>query len=101
MTGPLESVPGPVSREGYRMLQESLTNVLRHSGPVPVRVRIAVDHGVLDMDVRNALPAGTPATGRGGSGLRGIRERATLLGGRATTGPYDGEWQVHVELPLG
>ncbi|MFE0133887.1 sensor histidine kinase [Streptomyces sp. NPDC059037] len=101
VTGPLESVPGPVSREGYRMLQESLTNVLRHSGPVPVRVRIAVDDRVLDMDVRNALPAGTPATGRGGSGLRGIRERATLLGGRATTGPYDGEWQVHVELPLG
>ncbi|MEV0115330.1 histidine kinase [Streptomyces sp. NPDC050844] len=101
VTGPLESVPGPVSREGYRMLQESLTNVLRHSGPVPVRVRIAVDGGFLDMDVRNALPAGTPATGRGGSGLRGIRERATLLGGRATTGPYDGEWQVHVELPLG
>ncbi|MEV8019797.1 histidine kinase [Streptomyces sp. NPDC086554] len=101
VTGPLESVPGPVSREGYRMLQESLTNVLRHSGPVPVRVRIAVDGGVLDMNVRNALPAGTPATGRGGSGLRGIRERATLLGGRATTGPYDGEWQVHVELPLG
>ncbi|TGB01581.1 histidine kinase [Streptomyces sp. MZ04] len=101
VTGPLESVPGPVSREGYRMLQESLTNVLRHCGPVPVRVRISVDDGVLGMDVRNALPAGTPATGRGGSGLRGIRERATLLGGRATTGPCDGGWQVHVELPLG
>lgn len=101
VTGPLESVPGPVSREGYRMLQESLTNVLRHSGPVPVRVRIAVGDGVLGMEVRNLLPQGTPPTGRGGSGLRGIRERATLLGGRATTGPREGEWQVHVELPLG
>lgn len=101
VTGPLESVPGPVSREGYRMLQESLTNVLRHSGPVPVRVRIAVGDGVLGMEVRNLLPQGTPPTGRGGSGLRGIRERATLLGGRAVTGPREGEWQVHVELPLG
>ena len=36
-----------------------------------------------------------------GSGLRGIRERAALLGGRARTGPDEGDWQVHAELPLG
>ncbi|MFF1380026.1 sensor histidine kinase [Streptomyces sp. NPDC058308] len=102
VTGPVEQVPGAVSREGYRMLQEALTNVLRHSGPVPVRLRIAVGDARLVMSVRNALPqASAGVTGRGGSGLRGIRERATLLGGRATTGPLDGEWQVHVELPLG
>ncbi|MFD4630995.1 sensor histidine kinase [Streptomyces sp. NPDC058284] len=101
ISGPLDRLPGPVSREGYRMLQESLTNVLRHCGPVPVRLRIAVDEARLVMDVRNALPVAAGSTGRGGSGLRGIRERATLLGGRATTGPADGEWQVHVELPLG
>ncbi|CAM5258616.1 hypothetical protein SALBM135S_08171 [Streptomyces alboniger] len=100
VTGPVERLPGPVSREGYRMLQEALTNVLRHSGPVPVRLRIAVDESRLVMDVRNPLPCAAGATGRGGSGLRGIRERATLLGGRATTGPLDGEWQVHVALPL-
>ncbi|GAA3146014.1 sensor histidine kinase [Streptomyces rectiviolaceus] len=101
VTGPLERLPGPVSREAYRMLQEALTNVLRHSGPVPVRVRLAVGDAALEIDVRNALPQGGEVTGRGGSGLRGIRERATLLGGRATTGPREGEWQVHVELPLG
>ncbi|WP_369214086.1 sensor histidine kinase [Streptomyces flavofungini] len=100
VTGPVERLPGPVSREGYRMLQEALTNVLRHSGPVPVRLRIAVDDGRMVMDVRNPLPGTAGSTGRGGSGLRGIRERATLLGGRATTGPLDGDWQVHVELPL-
>ncbi|MFI1676011.1 histidine kinase [Streptomyces sp. NPDC020607] len=100
VSGPVERLPGPVSREGYRMLQEALTNVLRHSGPVPVRLRIAVDDARLVMNVRNALPGAAGSTGRGGSGLRGIRERATLLGGRATTGPHDGEWQVHVELPL-
>ncbi|WP_069884900.1 sensor histidine kinase [Streptomyces luteocolor] len=101
VTGPLERIPGPVSREGYRMLQEALTNVLRHSGPVPVRLRVAVDDARLVMNVRNALtPSTSPHTGRGGSGLRGIRERAALLGGRATTGPHDEAWQVHVELPL-
>lgn len=100
VTGPVERLPGPVSREGYRMLQESLTNVLRHAGPVPVRVHVTADDALLTLDVRNALPAPAAPTGRGGSGLRGIRERATLLGGRADTGPHDGDWRVRVELPL-
>ncbi|WP_217242066.1 sensor histidine kinase [Streptomyces sp. AC555_RSS877] len=99
VTGPLDTVPGPVSREGYRILQESLTNVLRHAGAVPVRVRIEVDDSSLGLEVRNPLTAGTPGPGRG-SGLRGIRERAALLGGRARTGPDLGDWQVQVELPL-
>jgi len=99
VTGPLETVPGPVSREGYRILQESLTNVLRHAGSVPVRVRIAVRDGTLGLEVRNPLTADISGPGRG-SGLRGIRERAALLGGRARTGPDQGDWQVHVELPL-
>ncbi|WP_030610387.1 sensor histidine kinase [Streptomyces fulvoviolaceus] len=99
MAGPLDSVPAPVSREGYRILQESLTNVLRHAGAVPVRVRIEVDDGALGLEVRNPLTADIPGPGRG-SGLRGIRERAALLGGRAQTGPDQGDWQVQVELPL-
>ncbi|WP_369244975.1 sensor histidine kinase [Streptomyces sp. R41] len=99
VTGALETVPGPVSREGYRILQESLTNVLRHAGSVPVRVRIEVADGTLGLEVRNPLTAEIPGPGRG-SGLRGIRERAALLGGRARTGPDAGDWQVHVELPL-
>ncbi|WP_371581888.1 sensor histidine kinase [Streptomyces sp. NBC_01314] len=99
VSGPLRTVPGPVSREGYRILQESLTNVLRHAGDVPVRVRIAVVENSLDLEVRNPLTAEIPGPGRG-SGLRGIRERAALLGGRALTGPDRGDWQVRVELPL-
>lgn len=99
VTGPVATVPGPVSREGYRILQESLTNVLRHAGAVPVRVRVHVAGGSLVLAIRNPLPAGAPGSGRG-SGLRGIRERAALLGGRARTGPDDGDWQVHAELPL-
>ncbi|MEU6544911.1 histidine kinase [Streptomyces sp. NPDC046859] len=99
LTGPLEGVPGPVSREGYRILQESLTNVLRHAGPVPARIRVSVEDATLRLDVRNPLPAESPEPGRG-SGLRGIRERAALLGGHASAGPVGDAWQVHVELPL-
>ncbi|MCC3655395.1 histidine kinase [Streptomyces sp. S07_1.15] len=112
VTGPLEDVPGPVSREGYRMLQEALTNVLRHAGPVPVRVRIAVAEGRLRLEVRNPLAAPpVPGAGTGGgahggtgagggSGLRGIRERAALLGGEARAGRDGGLWLLRVDLPL-
>ncbi|MFJ1884373.1 sensor histidine kinase [Streptomyces sp. NPDC088137] len=103
VSGPLEQVPGAVSREGYRILQECLTNVLRHSGTVPVRVRIAVTGGRLELEVTNPLndPAADPAAVPGsGSGLRGIRERAALLGGRAETGPHEGKWRVRARLPL-
>ncbi|MEV1085300.1 histidine kinase [Streptomyces sp. NPDC050211] len=99
LTGAVDTLPGPVSREGYRILQESLTNVLRHAGAVPVRIRIAVADGTLGLEVRNPLTADIVGPGRG-SGLRGIRERAALLGGSARTGPDRGDWQVHVELPL-
>ncbi|MFI6033687.1 sensor histidine kinase [Streptomyces sp. NPDC051315] len=99
LTGPVAGVPGPVSREGYRILQESLTNVLRHAGAVPVRVRIDVAGDTLALEVRNPLTADVPGPGRG-SGLRGIRERAALLGGHAYTGPHQGDWQVRAELPL-
>ncbi|MEV5610063.1 histidine kinase [Streptomyces sp. NPDC052225] len=101
VSGPLETIPGPVSREGYRILQEALTNVLRHCGTVPVRAELVVADGVLTLDVRNTLPtSGASGVGGTGSGLRGIRERAALLGGRARTGQLGDEWQVHVELPV-
>ncbi|MEU9124536.1 histidine kinase [Streptomyces sp. NPDC048506] len=102
LSGPLDALPGPVSREGYRMVQEALTNVLRHAGPVPVSVRIAAADDALELDVRNPLPRTPAPRGAAGRGLRGIRERATLLGGEATTGPGDdGEWRVYARLPLG
>ncbi|PSJ26709.1 two-component sensor histidine kinase [Streptosporangium nondiastaticum] len=102
VSGALEALPGPVSREGYRIAQEALTNVVRHAGPVRVSLRIAVRADVLELDIRNPLPgpAGSAVRG-GGSGLRGIRERAALLGGHAETGVHEGAWRVRVVLPLG
>jgi signal transduction histidine kinase len=101
VTGPLEHLPGPVSREAYRMLQEALTNVLRHAGPVRIGVRIAVEAARLRLEVRNPLPDPAPVAGTGGGrGLRGIRERAALLGGEAWAGQHGGHWLLHVDLPL-
>ena len=53
----------------------------------------------LELEVANPLTGSDRLPG-GGSGLRGIRERAALLGGRAEAGPRDGEWRVRVSLPL-
>ncbi|AZM88065.1 MULTISPECIES: sensor histidine kinase [Streptomyces] len=100
LTGPLEKLPGPVTREGYRILQEALTNVLRHCGPVPVRVRVDVAAGRLELEVTNPLPERPSFTRGGGSGLRGMRERAALLGGKAETGLHEGGWRVRARLPL-
>ncbi|MDG4862255.1 histidine kinase, partial [Streptomyces sp. T-3] len=69
VSGPLEQVPGPVSREGYRILQEALTNVLRHSdAEAGVRVRIAVADRRLELLVGNPLVGGARGPGSG-SGL--------------------------------
>ncbi|MFD4662848.1 sensor histidine kinase [Streptomyces halstedii] len=99
VSGPLTLVPRPVSREGYRILQESLTNVLRHAGSVPVRVRIGVADGRLELEVVNPISQSVRGPGSG-SGLRGIRERAALLGGSAKAGRYGRNWMVRVSLPL-
>ncbi|MEU2395309.1 histidine kinase [Streptomyces sp. NPDC007369] len=100
LSGSLEKLPGPVTREGYRILQEALTNVLRHCGPVPVRVRVEMSAGGLELEVTNPLPKRPAFMTGSGSGLRGMRERAALLGGEAETGPFEGNWRVRARLPL-
>jgi signal transduction histidine kinase len=90
-----------VSHEGHRIVQEALTNALRHAGPGPVRVRIDVGREHLALLVSNPVPvAPVPAAAGSGSGVRGLRERAALLGGSAEAGPVEDRWQVDVRLPL-
>ncbi|MFJ4437612.1 sensor histidine kinase [Streptomyces sp. NPDC088923] len=98
--GALDALPGPVSREAYRMTQEALTNALRHAGPVPVEVVFTVDTRALTLDFTNPLPPDARPFPGGGTGLRGLRERAAVLGGSATAGARDGRWRLRVRLPL-
>nr|WP_243850212.1 histidine kinase [Modestobacter marinus] len=100
VTGPVGDLPGQLSEEGYRIVQEALTNALRHAGPVPVRLRVAVAGGGLVVDVRNPLPAALPAGAGTGSGVPGLQTRAAALGGTAEAGPVDGGWRVAVRLPV-
>ena len=100
VTGAVAALPPVVSREGYRIVQESVTNALRHAGPVPVTVAVTVDPGRLVLAVENPVPVGVPVAGGTGSGVRGLQERAALLGGTASAGVEDGRWTVAVTLPL-
>ncbi|MFE6161816.1 sensor histidine kinase [Streptomyces sp. NPDC056486] len=106
-----DALPPMVSREAYRIVQESLSNALRHAGPAaPVTLRIALDGTDLEIIAENPLPHDTSASSAppsppaprpgGGHGLRGITDRARLLGGTVLAGPADGVWRVNVRLPL-
>lgn len=103
VTGDLATVPPVVSREAYRIVQEGLTNVLRHAGKVPVTLCVDVQPDLVELTMIN--PLGHPGpdahrAGRGGRGLPGMRERVTVLHGQLTAG-IDGKcWRVNVILPV-
>jgi signal transduction histidine kinase len=94
-------VPSSVSLSAYRIIQESLTNVLKHAGPVPVTVVLTYTAGSLDVEVVNRGGGGASKPG-GGRGLMGMRERATMLGGTFRAGATNGGgYRVAVSLPTG
>jgi len=88
--GPLHAVAPSVSAAAYRIVQESLTNVIRHAGSAPARVvvRAGVD-GALHVDVSDEGDGSRPGTPGSGRGLQGMRERAHSTGGVLTAGPRD------------
>lgn len=88
----------------YRIMQEALTNSLRHGDGGPVDVRLAWHPDRVDLEVRNALtaPAGSAAPeGSAGHGLIGMRERAQLAGGRLEAGATGEDFVVSATLPIG
>jgi signal transduction histidine kinase len=94
-------LPVGVDLSAYRIVQEALTNALKHAGPARARVRVgyAADH--LDLEVSDDGP-GTGTGGGSGHGLVGIRERAELYGGQLEAGRCpEGGYAVRVRLPLG
>ncbi|HET8928877.1 MAG TPA: histidine kinase [Microbacterium sp.] len=91
--------PGAVQLAVYRILQEALTNALRHGDGGPVSVHLAWRPDALRLEVRNDVPAGATAAG-GGHGVIGMRERAHLAGGRLETEAEDGCFAVRATLPV-
>ncbi|WP_329293882.1 sensor histidine kinase [Streptomyces pseudovenezuelae] len=95
------AVPAPVELAAYRIVQESLTNALKHACPGPVSVSLAERDGALTVEVSS--PYGDrdgPRAPGSGAGLVGMRERAALLGGTFRAGPLGALWTVHATLPV-
>jgi len=95
-------LPPPVGLAAYRIVQESLTNVVRHAGRVAATVRLRQDGGYLHVDVVNDGGAAPAAFSDGtGAGLAGMRERAAALGGTLDAGPRPGGgFAVRARLPV-
>jgi signal transduction histidine kinase len=102
-TGRPPPAPGGIGLAAYRVLQESLSNVLRHAPGAAVRVQLAYHHDRLELRVENGPSPNhrpNPARTRGGQGLTGMRERVGAYGGTLTTGPTTaGGFAVAATLP--
>jgi len=96
-------LPAGVDLAAYRIVQQSVSNIVRHAGATTGSIDVRYGDGDLTIVVANA-----PGTGNGdstpgaGDGIRGMRERAEALGGELTAGPAaDGGFRVHARLPVG
>jgi signal transduction histidine kinase len=88
----------------YRVVQEGLTNAIKHAAGSNIRVRLGVDARALEVEVRDRGPAAPSplAASSAGLGLAGMRERVQALGGVLEAGPVDaGGWRLRARLPLG
>ncbi|HEY3872573.1 MAG TPA: histidine kinase [Actinocrinis sp.] len=104
---PADAVPPLVQLTAYRIVQESLTNALRHSGAAKVSVSVRRREYTLEIDVMDDGPGGAPgpapapAADAAGFGLRGMRERSEALGGTLQAGARpEGGFAVHALLPF-
>ena len=86
----------------FRIVQEALTNTVKHAAAAAVRVCIGYSAHELRIEVTDDGRASPPLTANGGHGLVGMRERVALYGGRLAVGPCaDGGFAVRAQLPLG
>jgi signal transduction histidine kinase len=109
VTGTPRPLPAGVDLSAYRIVQEALSNAMRHAPGAPVQVKLYYGDAALVVEVRNTSPPGArgPAENDGGvgegggHGIIGMRERATMLGGHLQAGPTEkGEFLVTAALPL-
>ncbi|MFF7634615.1 sensor histidine kinase [Kitasatospora sp. NPDC008050] len=104
LSGELAQVQGTLSRAAYRIVQEGLTNALRHGAGGPIEVRVAAASDGLELSVVNRIGGtgpGSRAFPTSGHGLPGLAERVRLLHGEIEAGPDGSEhWRLAVRLPV-
>lgn len=94
-------LPSSVDLTAYRIVQEALTNTLKHAGDARARVRIRYGPGAVELDVEDNGRGTAAKAGGGGRGLVGMRERVAIFGGELQAGPRaEGGFAVHARLPL-
>lgn len=102
-TGNLDDISPAISLGVHRLVQESLTNVLRHAGHAPrAVVRVAREADTVTVEISdNGTGSAAPPTGGGGHGLVGMRERVAVLQGTLQVGRTpQGSWLVRARLPI-
>ncbi len=107
VTGEAPELPAGVGLSAHRILQEALSNAMKHAPGAAVRVEITYDHRLLRLRIANGPGSGSGgerppvAASGGGHGLVGMRERAAMLGGELGAGPAPGGgFTVVATLPL-
>src|SRR6266542_1751502 len=102
VTGDRVSLPGVVDLAAYRIVQESLTNVVRHAGPASATVRVSYQPGAVVLEIADTGRGRRSGAARpGGHGIAGMRERAAAGGGTLAAGPSgDGGFRVRARLPF-
>ncbi|GAA2632466.1 histidine kinase [Dactylosporangium fulvum] len=93
-------LPAGVDRAAYRILQESLTNALKHGDGGRVGLDLEYTPSAIGLRVTSTPARTTAAPDGAGSGVVGMQERAALLGGSLEAGPSGGQWLVSARLPL-
>jgi len=93
-------LPPGVDLSAYRIVQEALTNALKHAGPA--RARVVLRYGTEDLELEIVDDgSGVGSEGNGGHGLAGMRERVTVFGGELSAGPRpEGGYALRARLPL-
>jgi signal transduction histidine kinase len=102
--GEPEPLPAGVDLSAYRIVQEALTNALKHAGPARALVRVRYRRDELELEILDdgPGPAADATNGAGGHGLIGMRERVSMFGGDLAAGERSGGgYSVHARLPLG